>query len=154
MDAMVNLINKVVNAYKAFLNNLNWGNSKQDYRMLYNATLLLKNDIQDYKYVQYFSNNLISKKLITIPESTYIYWKVGATAEWITIVTPRDYIYYITVPPIMGNNYVYIAFPKTATFSLAGFSFLETLGDDYNVFRSDSLITTTAGITYKIPLTL
>jgi hypothetical protein len=58
------------------------------------------------------------------------------------------------VPPTMGNNYVYIAFPKTSTFTLGGFTLLETLGTDYDVYRSNSLVDTTSGINYKIPLTL
>jgi hypothetical protein len=55
---MHNLIEQVVNCYIKYLNNLSYGITTQDYKLLYGAILALKNNIKDEKYLEYFKNNL------------------------------------------------------------------------------------------------
>lgn len=42
-----------------FLGLLNNGRTDWDYAIIYNATLLIKNNISDKKYIQYYESNLL-----------------------------------------------------------------------------------------------
>lgn len=55
---MDNLFNSTYNCYIFFLNNLNYGRINQDYSILYDSILCLKENIIDAQYVEYFENNL------------------------------------------------------------------------------------------------
>lgn len=56
---MRSLKEKIVNCYTQYLTKLNYGIINQDYKILYGAILLVKNNITTKKYVEFFSNNLI-----------------------------------------------------------------------------------------------
>lgn len=55
---MDKLKEKIINCYKQYLTNLTYGITTQDYKLLYGAILLAKNNINDQKYIEYFINNL------------------------------------------------------------------------------------------------
>jgi hypothetical protein len=56
---MANILEKAYNCYIRYLSNLEYGKTDQDYKLLYGATLLLKNKITDEKFIQCFDNRLI-----------------------------------------------------------------------------------------------
>lgn len=81
---MTSLLEKIVNAYKIFLNNLNYGNTKQDYCFLYDAILAVKNNITDEeKYIQYFYNNMDPTITILLEESGE-----GIDTIWVPSIGP------------------------------------------------------------------
>jgi hypothetical protein len=55
---MVSLKEKVVNCYKQYLTNLIYGIHGRDYKLLYAAILLLRNNIDNPKYIEFLNNNL------------------------------------------------------------------------------------------------
>lgn len=55
---MDNLLTKSYNSYLKLLTNMNYGKTEENYCLLYDSILCLKNNITDTKYIQYFINNI------------------------------------------------------------------------------------------------
>ena len=55
---MVNLLLKSYNCYISYLDNLNFGRTDQNYNLLYDSVILLKSNINNPKFIEYFINNL------------------------------------------------------------------------------------------------
>ena len=55
---MINLLEKVINCFSTYLTRLSYGVTEQDYELLYDAVLLLKNNLDEDRYIQYYYNNL------------------------------------------------------------------------------------------------
>lgn len=56
---MNNLLEKTYNSYLHFLSLVNNGRTDQDYAIIYNALLVIKNNITDKKFIQYYESNLL-----------------------------------------------------------------------------------------------
>jgi len=56
---MNSLLEKTYNSYLHFLSLVNNGRTDQDYAIIYNALLLIKNNISDKKFIQYYESNLL-----------------------------------------------------------------------------------------------
>ena len=56
---MNNLLEKTYNSYLHFLSLVNNGRTDQDYATIYNALLIIKNNITDKKFIQYYESNLL-----------------------------------------------------------------------------------------------
>ena len=69
---MVNLLGKVVNCFSTYLDYLTYGVTNQDYNLLYEANLVLRNNITEEKYRQYYYNNLRCSSKIQIDESSTV----------------------------------------------------------------------------------
>ena len=59
MIVMNNLLEKTYNSYLHFLSLVNNGRTDQDYAIIYNALLVIKNNITDKKFIQYYESNLL-----------------------------------------------------------------------------------------------
>ncbi len=66
MVVMDSLKEKVVNCYKQYLTNLIYGIHDRDYKLLYAAILLLRNNINDPKYIQFLNSNLTCRITIKL----------------------------------------------------------------------------------------
>lgn len=126
---MVNLLSKVVNCYQSYINYLNYGITNQNYEMLYNANLVLRNNITEEKFRQYFYNNLGCDSTITIQESSTvnnkrIYWTINSSPTlnenftWNEIIVTENKTYNIITNSVVGFNYIYIATPQEDNFIL------------------------------------
>lgn len=140
---MVNLLGKVVNCFSTYLNYLSYGITNQDYDLLYDANLVLRNNITEEKYRQYFYNNLRCSNNINIVESSSVSDK---KISWILsedeslngsfIWTEMDIIsglktYTINTSVQSGYKFMYISVPENAKF---------TLYDELNNILFDSLV--------------
>ena len=118
---MVNLLEKVVNCYKYYLTRLTYGITNQDYGLLYGAVLLLKNNITDDKYVEFFSNNLSCAGDIVLSETEtttdLLSWTLNASPVLLdsfvfySSQVPTIGTYSITTTVTSGYNFLYITVP-------------------------------------------
>lgn len=120
-----NLLEKAYNCYIRFLNNLTYGRTNQNYSLLYDAILSLKENITDKQFVQYFENNLTCPKLYTInitDEMARIFaWDLSSSDTsssftWHEFGTPTLGDYNFTTNTKYGLNFLYIAVPSGVNF--------------------------------------
>lgn len=119
---MLSLLEKVINCYKYYLTRLTYGITNQDYSMLYGATLLLKNNITDEKYIEFFSNNLscTGDIVLTELETTYdiLSWTLNASPVLLdsfifnSSQIPTIGTYSITTSSTFGYNFLYLTVPS------------------------------------------
>lgn len=117
------LLEKAYNCYIAYLDNLNYGKVTQNYCLLYDAILMIANDITDQQYVEYFESNLDCNRRyvlnITDDMGRQILWTLNDSEvvlgnfNWTTIDAPINTTYQFTTNSLGGFNYVYISVPQT-----------------------------------------
>ena len=141
---MVNLLGKVVNCFSTYLDYLTYGVTNQDYNLLYEANLVLRNNITEEKYRQYYYNNLRCSSKIQIDESSTVSdiklsWvlseneSINNTFSWNEIdIINNTKTYTINTPVQSGYKFMYISFPEKAKF---------TIYDELNNILYDSMIT-------------
>ena len=120
---MVNLMGKVVNCYQTFLTYLTYGITNQNYELLYDANLLLRNEITDEKFRQYFYNNLKCSSNINLNESVTVNNKVISWTlndsdiltnlfNWSEVNVTAAQTYNINSGSTTGYYYMYLSVPK------------------------------------------
>ena len=124
---MIKLLEKTYNCYIRFLDNLNYGRISYPYDILYDATLCLKNNITDAKYVQFFENNLVCPIrypiVITSTMKRMIGWYLSPNGSNTTFIwnekeVPTNTTYYIDVTAKSGFNYLYFSIPQNVRFTI------------------------------------
>lgn len=155
---MIRLEEKVVNCFSRYLTNLICGKTDQNYCLLYDSILLLRNNINEEKYIQYFYNNLNCSgniKLEVIDEKNRI---LGSTLNvletsdnsfiWDEIDTPNLKTYSITTDSLQGYNFFYISIPPNTDArvydSLNNLLLDTSIAGDYE-FIYDSTVVTSKG---------
>jgi len=119
------LLKKAYNCYIQFVNNLNYGRVSQDYNILYDAILSLKENISDVQFVQYFENNLFCPELfqlnITEEMSKTFAWDLNIddnTTDFIwkeiQLISLGDYNFVTNTK--YGLNFLYVAIPPETNF--------------------------------------
>lgn len=116
------LLQKAYNCYLVFLDNLNYGKVNQNYCLVYDAILLIANNIEDKQYIQYFENNLECGSLYTLNITTdmnrKILWTLSSSSTpldnfvWNEIAANKNATYQFTTNSLPGFNYLYIATPQ------------------------------------------
>jgi len=119
---MLSLIEKSINCYIQYINNLSYGIQPGNYEILYKSILLLKNNITDAKYIEYFNNNLVCRTTVKLVEQLtnldVISWAVAEedtlpeSPNFLTTSAPYAGKYKITTPSVIGYNFLYITAPK------------------------------------------
>lgn len=119
---MLSLLEKVVNCYKYYLTRLTYGITNQDYNLLYGATLLLKNNITDTKYIEFFNNNLSCQGNIVLLEPEITTDLLAWTLNTSTVVqenfifnsfpVPIIGTYSITTSSVFEYNFLYLSVPS------------------------------------------
>jgi hypothetical protein len=119
------LLNKAYNCYIKFLNNVNYGRFSQEYCLLYDAILSLKENISDIKYVQYFENNLLCPNLYQLNISQEMVklfaWDlnpsdIATSFVWNETIVNNLGDYNFTTNTQYGLNFLYIAIPPGVNF--------------------------------------
>lgn len=118
---MINLEEKVVNCFSSFIKALNCGKTDRDYCLLYDAILLLKNNITEDKYVQYFNNNLTCPIIIDLVKTDEMDRIIGFTLNssdtvletftWTETESTNLKTYNITTNSVSGYNFLYFSTP-------------------------------------------
>ena len=118
---MDKLLEKAINCFSSYLTRLNCGMTQQNYELLYGAVLLLKNNINDTKYIQYFYNNLICSSAIKLTITDAMNRVIGfelSTSEvilpefvWSETNTPTLGTYTIITDSVPGYNFLYFSIP-------------------------------------------
>lgn len=116
------LLEKAFNCYLIYLDNLNYGKVSQSYCLLYDAILMISNNIDDKKFAQYFENNLDCPKLhslnITEDMNRKILWTLNSSPTllssftWNEIPTPSNGVFQFTTNNLYGFNYLYVSIPQ------------------------------------------
>lgn len=119
---MVKLLEKVLNCYKAHLTNLTYGITNRNYSLLYGAVLLLKNNITEDRFVEYFYNNLTCTGNIVLPQTEeeldLISWTINSSDVvlenfvFTSFSAPTVGTYSITTNSVVGYNFLYITAPE------------------------------------------
>lgn len=124
---MPSFLEKAVNCYVTYLTNLNYGITDQEYCILYDSWILLKNNITDRRLVDYYSSHLncpIKIKLeLDMDVKNLITWTINRSGsitnlfEWnnVDISTTNRY-YTITTNSVSGYNYLYLTLPQYLDF--------------------------------------
>ena len=119
------LLSKTYNCYIKYLNNINYGRFQQDYCLLYDAILSLKENIIDKQFVQYFESNLFCPELTTInisQEMAKIFaWDlnvsdVATSFSWKETAVTQLGDFNFTTNTQYGLNFLYIAIPPGVNF--------------------------------------
>lgn len=161
---MINLIDKVVNCYLAYLKRLNYGDARKPSSLLYNAILYLKSGIDNDQYTEYFYNNLKCPKTITLTDNLAIYrtiaWALSSSEELLTSFTftetdtPTLRSYTLTTTSLVGFNYIYISVPQDVEFIitdvLGNTLFNSTIAPAGQSFSLAGTTTTSEGLTNSV----
>lgn len=124
---MVNLLEKAYNCYIAYLDRLNYGRVSQNYSLLYDSILCLKNVISEEKFIQYFENNLLCPERfalnITTAMERIIAWDLSTSYTalsfiWNELPAPMLASYNFTTDAEFGLSFLYLAVPPDANFIL------------------------------------
>ena len=149
---------KVVNCFSSYIKKLNCGKTHIDYCTLYDAVLLLKNDITEQKYMQYYYNNLncpINIKLIKTNEMDRVIGfaldsapTVQPTFSWTETDSPTLKTYQITTNSVSGYNFLYISTPPEVDVrindALGNLLYDSSIAGDYE-FELAGTVTTSKG---------
>lgn len=121
---MNSLLEKALNCYSTYLTRLSIGKTDQNYDLLYDAILLLKNNVSESKYTQYYENNLTCQtvtRLEEVPEGDKVIGFELSTSETILesfewVETPATTLktYTITTDSVLGYNFLYFSIPSDA----------------------------------------
>lgn len=179
---MRSLKEKIVNCYKQYLTRLTYGIVNQDYCLLYGAVLTVKNNITDNKFIQYFENNLICSKTISLADidtlSNVISWTISSSsvipnsANFTDIAAPTAGSYTLTTTRVIGYNFLYISAPEHRNVKFYNelnalvfdsrdpgtydFSYVGTIvtgdGSTNKVYKKDDVFNTFNPVTYYINL--
>lgn len=179
---MINLLEKFLNCYSTFIKRLNYGLTNQKYELLYNTFLLLRNNISEPVYVQYFYNNLQCSGNIRLSTPTVtnrvISWAYDAdnfldsNFVWAETSITNPKTYSITTTPRSGYNFIFISVPQDLNVniydsinnllfnsSIAGsyqFTFVGTIttskGQLNNVYVKNNVYNTINPVTFYIKL--
>ena len=119
---MIKLLEKFVNCYNSYLDKLTYGIIPKDYSLLYNSYLLLKTNINNPRYIQYYYNNLkcpIKIKLIVSDDmNRLISYALNPSGtllnsfSWNEIDITSLRTYSVTNESLSGYNYIYISVPQ------------------------------------------
>lgn len=119
---MLKLLEKFINCYNTYLDNLTWGIYNKNYDVLYQSCLLLRTQIDNPRYIQYYYNNLKCPVKIKLTVSDDMNRLISyslnssssllSTFTWdeIDISTLRTYP--ITTYSLSGYNFLYISVPQ------------------------------------------
>ena len=155
---MHNLLEKFVNCFGHYIDKLSYGIEVKDYHLLYKTALLIKSNINNPKYNQYYYNNLKCpiKIKLTMPESKdrMISFAISELPSmnnsfiWTEIDTPSLKTYDITNPSQPGYNFIYISIPTDLNFiifdALSNVLFNSAIPGNYE-FNFIGSITTSKG---------
>jgi hypothetical protein len=127
--------------------------------MLYNATLLIKADIDNIRYIQYFENRLNPKKFITLTEfpkvGLGISKTVGVPSVFNETYIPEAKQYVLKTNKVMGENYIFFSVPEEFDFSIydqGGVNITDDLTIVSETLYRTPLTNTTDNIYFKIVL--
>ena len=122
---MINLLQKAYNCYITYLDGLNYGRYSQNYCLLYDSILCLKNVITDEKYIQYFDNNLLCPERFTLniteQMERIIAWDLSTSYTsnsfvWNDLIAPMLATYTFNTDAEVGLHFIYLAIPQDVNF--------------------------------------
>jgi len=127
--------------------------------MLYNAILLIKADIDNIRYIQYFENRLNPKKFITLTEFPKVRLGISKTVDvpntFNETCIPEVKQYVLKTNKVMGENYIFFGVPEGFIFSLydqEGVDITDDLTIVSETLYRTPLINTTDNLYFKIVL--